>query len=183
MLNIFGLLQYVHVHENVEVFFEVLQCSLLPLPDPICVACECSLSITNNVIYLCLYFNLCQTEKALELVGKFEAISGAQLDMTEKYMRIMMAYGRDLEHIRKLYQKHKADPVIPRNLPPVSGRIAWSRQLYRKIEMPMRVFKSKSEIIKVRMLTVFILFLSAVFSLFFCCCLFSSSLKKKLKLV
>ncbi|XP_070190341.1 dynein axonemal heavy chain 5-like isoform X2 [Littorina saxatilis] len=88
------------------------------------------------------------TEKALELVGKFEAISGAQLDMTEKYMRIMMAYGRDLEQIRKLYQKHKADPVIPRNLPPVAGRIAWSRQLYRKIEIPMRVFKSKAEIIK-----------------------------------
>lgn len=94
---------------------------------------------------LCVF----QTEKALELVGKFEAISGAQLDMTEKYMRIMMAYGRDLEQIRKLYQKHKADPVIPRNLPPVAGRIAWSRQLYRKIEIPMRVFKSKAEIIKV----------------------------------
>lgn len=166
------------------VVVEVLQCSLLPLPDPICVACECLLSITTYVIYLCLCFNLCQTEKALELVGKFEAISGAQLDMTEKYMRIMMAYGRDLEHIRKLYQKHKADPVIPRNLPPVSGRIAWSRQLYRKIEMPMRVFKSKSEIIKVRMLTVLILLLSAVFSLFFLCFFFFSVFfffKKKIK--
>ncbi|XP_076466904.1 dynein axonemal heavy chain 5-like [Babylonia areolata] len=88
------------------------------------------------------------TEKALELVGKFEAISGAQLDMTEKYMRIMMGYGRDLEQMRKLYQKQKADPTIPRNLPPVAGRIAWARQLYRKIEIPMRVFKSKPEIIK-----------------------------------
>ena len=104
------------------------------------------------VIYLYEKHFLYQTEKALELVGKFEAISGAQLDMTEKYMRIMMAYGRDLEHIRKLYQKHKADPIIPRNLPPVSGRIAWARQLYRKIEMPMRVFMSKPEIIKVRFL-------------------------------
>jgi dynein heavy chain len=94
--------------------------------------------------------NIClQTEKAIELVSKFEAIGGANLDMTEKYMRIMNAYGRDLEQIRKLYQKHKADPVIPRNLPPVAGRIAWARQLYRKIEVPMKFFQSKPEIIKV----------------------------------
>lgn len=90
-----------------------------------------------------------QTEKALELLDKFEAISGAQLDLTEKYMRIMMGYGKDLEQIRKIYQKHKADPMVPRNLPPIAGRIAWSRQLFRKIELPMKIFKTKPEILKV----------------------------------
>lgn len=85
----------------------------------------------------------------MELLAKFEAIGGAQLDLTEKYIRVMLGYGRDLEQIRKVYQKHKAEPMVPRNLPPIAGRIAWSRQLYRKIEMPMKVFMSKPEILKV----------------------------------
>ncbi|KAJ8315371.1 LOW QUALITY PROTEIN: hypothetical protein KUTeg_007521 [Tegillarca granosa] len=89
-----------------------------------------------------------ETEKAVELLVKFENISGANLDMNEKYMRVLMNYGKDLESIRKLYQKYKGDPLIPRNLPPVAGRIAWSRQLYRKIENPMRIFKAKPEIMK-----------------------------------
>ena len=69
--------------------------------------------------------------------------------MNEKYMKVLMNYSRDLESIRKLYQKFKQDPMIPRNLPPVAGKIAWARQLYRKIEGPMKVFKTKPEILKV----------------------------------
>ena len=88
------------------------------------------------------------TEKSVELLSKFESIGGANLDMNEKYMKVLMSYGKDLESIRKLYQKFKQEPPIPRNLPPVSGRIAWSRQLYRKIEHPMRVFKKKPELLK-----------------------------------
>lgn len=34
-----------------------------------------------------------------------------------------------------------------RNLPPIAARISWSRQLYRKIEMPMKHFKRKPEIL------------------------------------
>lgn len=85
----------------------------------------------------------------MELLTKFESIGGAELDMNEKYMRVLMNYGKDLEAIRKAYQKYKSEPLIPRNLPPVAGRIAWSRQLYRKIEHPMKVFKTKPEILKV----------------------------------
>ena len=64
-------------------------------------------------------------------------------------MKIINQYGKDLESIRKLYQKCKNDPPVPRNLPPVSGKIAWARQLYRRIEAPMRVFKKKPELLKV----------------------------------
>jgi len=39
------------------------------------------------------------------------------------------------------YENDKADPPVPRGMPPVSGRIAWSRQLYRKISMPMAFFR------------------------------------------
>lgn len=90
-----------------------------------------------------------KTEKAVELLEKFESIKGSQLDMNEKYMKVLFNYGRDLETVRKIYQKYKSEPMIPRNLPPVAGRIAWARQLYRKIENPMKIFKTKPEILKV----------------------------------
>ena len=83
---------------------------------------------------------------------KVENISGPNLDLKDKYMRILANYSRDLDVVRKLYQKQKAEPVVPRNLPPVSGKIAWARQLYRRIEGPMKLFKKKSDILKVHTL-------------------------------
>ena len=90
-----------------------------------------------------------QTEKALELLVKFENISGPNLDFRDKYQRVLTSYGKDLEIVRKLYQKQKGEPMIPRNLPPISGKIAWARQLYRKIESPMKAFRKRPEILKV----------------------------------
>ena len=95
-----------------------------------------------------MYYYL-QTSKALELLVKFENISGPALDLKEKYMKVLVMYGRDLESVRKQYQKNKMEPLIARNLPPISGKIAWARQLYRKIEAPMKILKKKPDILKV----------------------------------
>ena len=65
---------------------------------------------------------LMQTEQAIELLVKVERIKGPTLDLRDKYMLVLNNYSRDLEAVRKLYQKQKADPVVPRNLPPVSGQ-------------------------------------------------------------
>ena len=40
----------------------------------------------------------------------------------------------------QLYQRCKDDPPIPRDMPPVAGKIAWARQLYRRIQEPMDIF-------------------------------------------
>ncbi|XP_041462810.1 dynein heavy chain 5, axonemal-like [Lytechinus variegatus] len=88
------------------------------------------------------------TDQALVLLSKFEKIKGANLNLNEKYMRVLSNYGRDQEMVRKLYQKGKEDPPIMRNIPPVAGKIVWCRQLFRKIEHPMRAFKAKPEILK-----------------------------------
>lgn len=40
-----------------------------------------------------------------------------------RYMVIFQNYSRDLEAVQKLYEKHKYDPPIPRNAPPVAGNI------------------------------------------------------------
>lgn len=88
----------------------------------------------------------------MDLLGKFERIEGAQLNITEKYQKLLGNYGRDLESVRKLYQKLKNEPPSARNLPPVAGRIAWARQLYRRIDAPMRVFKQHKEILMVSLI-------------------------------
>lgn len=46
-------------------------------------------------------------------------------------------YAADLEAIQKLYEKHKAAPPLPRNAPPVAGKIMWAKHLLHRIEAPM----------------------------------------------
>lgn len=89
-----------------------------------------------------------QVEKQLALVSKFETIKGCKLDYHEKYSRILANYGKQLDNVRRLYQKHKNDPPTPRNMPPVAGKIAWARHLYRMIETPMNFFKGKPELLQ-----------------------------------
>lgn len=72
-----------------------------------------------------------------------------QLNLEAKYHSVFVHYTRrDLEGVRKLYQKYKDTPFIPRNTPPVSGAIAWARQLYRRIEIPMKIFKSHTNVLE-----------------------------------
>lgn len=40
----------------------------------------------------------------------------------------------------KLYTRYKDDPPIVRNVPPISGKIMWVRQLAEKIQEPMMIF-------------------------------------------
>ncbi|KAJ1563094.1 Dynein heavy chain 5, axonemal [Cladochytrium tenue] len=88
------------------------------------------------------------TELSLNLLAKFRKIKDMQLDLESKYHVVFVHYTRkDLEGVRKLYQKCKDDPPIARNMPPVSGAIAWARQLYRRIENPMRQFKENTTIL------------------------------------
>ncbi|KAL0969945.1 hypothetical protein UPYG_G00234980 [Umbra pygmaea] len=88
------------------------------------------------------------TERMLVLLSKFENAIGEQLDLTDKYLAVVHHFNRDLDLVEKLYQKQKDSPPIPRNMPPVAGRIMWSRQLFRKIELPMSVLRNKMDILK-----------------------------------
>ena len=93
--------------------------------------------------------HISSTEAALALLAKFSQVREMSLDLESKYHQLFIHYTRrDLEGVRKLYQKHKDSPVIPRNMPPVSGAIAWARQLYRRIETPMRYFKEKTSVLE-----------------------------------
>ena len=63
----------------------------------------------------------------------------AALDPQHKFEKILLQFGKDIESVQKQYQKQKNDPPCARMLPPISGKIAWARQLFRKIETPMLV--------------------------------------------
>ena len=88
------------------------------------------------------------TAEALRTLRKFENLALPNLNFEERYMRILMAYGRDIETISKLYQRNKADPPLPRNWPPIAGRIAWVRQLYRRLADPMEAFSKHPTILQ-----------------------------------
>ena len=46
------------------------------------------------------------------------------------------------------YNTNKEDPPLARNLPPISGKIAWSRQLYRRISASMAVFQKNQRLMQ-----------------------------------
>uniref|UniRef100_A0A672TUG5 Dynein axonemal heavy chain 5 n=1 Tax=Strigops habroptila TaxID=2489341 RepID=A0A672TUG5_STRHB len=88
------------------------------------------------------------TEQMLGLLMKLDQIGENHIDLNEKYIVVLQQYSQDIEFVQKLYQTQKENPPIPRNMPPVTGKIMWAQQLYRKIDHPMRVLKKKTTLLK-----------------------------------
>ena len=84
----------------------------------------------------------------MEFLEKFQRLDGVKVDYNNQYTKLLQEYSRELETVRKLYEKNKTEPTLSRNLPPISGRIAWARQLYRRITNPVKQFSKKPEILK-----------------------------------
>ena len=53
-----------------------------------------------------------------------------------------------MQFVQSEYNENKHDPPLARNLPPVTGKIAWSRQLYRRISGPVEVFQQIPDLMK-----------------------------------
>ncbi|MEQ2240347.1 hypothetical protein ILYODFUR_013861, partial [Ilyodon furcidens] len=90
------------------------------------------------------------TEKALNVLEKFERLGIRDLGIDERYQHILQNYGRDLEMVSSIYAKQKLDPPIGRNMPPVAGRIMWARQLYSRIQRPMDLFKKHEGVLSTK---------------------------------
>jgi dynein heavy chain len=94
--------------------------------------------------------NIASTEHALSLLAQFQAIMQRETlkqDLENKYMVIFQNYAKDLDLVQKLYEKHKYEPPVPRNAPPVAGNIMWARQLLRRIEAPMQRFAQNKNLL------------------------------------
>ena len=55
---------------------------------------------------------------------------------------------KDMVLVHAEYNEHKENPPLARNLPPVSGKIAWARQLYRRISGPVEVFQKNKQLMQ-----------------------------------
>ncbi|KAG9275828.1 dynein heavy chain 5, axonemal-like [Astyanax mexicanus] len=88
------------------------------------------------------------TAQLLDLLCKFEKGVGEHMDFSQKYAVVLQRFANDLDQVRKLYQKQKDSPSIPRNMPPIAGRIMWARHLFRKIELPMEKLKDKLNVLR-----------------------------------
>lgn len=57
-------------------------------------------------------------------------------------------FQKEIEVLRDRYNEERQTPMVPRNIPPVSGRIMWIRHFYSRIEEPMHVFRTKQRVSK-----------------------------------
>jgi dynein heavy chain len=82
------------------------------------------------------------------MLRRFEKLNLPDLGLSDKYVRILAHYSKDIETVSKVYTKSKDDPPIARDLPPMAGKIVWARQLYRRINHPMTVFEANGAILQ-----------------------------------
>jgi dynein heavy chain len=90
---------------------------------------------------------------SLNLLEKFKSIlhrDTLKAELDSMIHVIFQNYGVELEQVQHLYEKHKHDPPIPRNLPPVAGNITWARHLLHRIEEPMKQFEVQQNVMGTR---------------------------------
>ena len=71
-------------------------------------------------------------------------------DLEAKLRVVFHNYGLDLEASQTLYERHKEDPPVMRNAPPVAGNVMWARQLLRRIETPMSHFQENEKLMSTK---------------------------------
>ncbi|XP_076055178.1 dynein axonemal heavy chain 5-like [Oratosquilla oratoria] len=83
-----------------------------------------------------------ETPMAWRMLNRFEKIAEyvPQLDVQEKYRRILSRYMQELDKIIKVYNKQCENPPHLRGMPSVAGKIQWARSLFKHLEEPMMIF-------------------------------------------
>ncbi|PKU48615.1 dynein heavy chain axonemal [Limosa lapponica baueri] len=92
--------------------------------------------------------NILNTERALNMLKKFERLQIPNLGIDEKYQKILQNYGHDIETVCKIYTRQKHDPPLARNLPPIAGKILWARHLFHRIQEPMDSFQQHPAVLQ-----------------------------------
>ena len=97
--------------------------------------------------------NILNIKHALKILNDFKrTLKRASVISTldDKLNVIFKQYGKDLDQVQVLYEKHKQAPPMPRNMPPVAGNIIWSRHLLKRIEDPMKSFETNPSLLTTR---------------------------------
>ncbi|RVE46462.1 hypothetical protein evm_008872 [Chilo suppressalis] len=87
------------------------------------------------------------TEIALHLLARFEKLKLDCLYLEDQYYDLISTYTSEIESIRDRYNEERENPELPRNMPPVAGRVMWIRFYDKNIKGPMEEFKKQELII------------------------------------
>ncbi|XP_073529664.1 dynein axonemal heavy chain 8-like [Phyllobates terribilis] len=88
-------------------------------------------------------------QEAIQLLHRFQGLKIPALDsqVPNIIQCILQNYMEMLQATKHHYEHYKKDPPTVRSMPPVAGRIQWSRQLFRKINEPITYLKNNSDML------------------------------------
>jgi len=86
--------------------------------------------------------------------------------METKYSELIVMFHQEIENIRDRYNEDRSDPPMSRNIPPIAGRILWIRQLYRRLEVPMDIFRLHPKVLVLEPMQKCIKIYNALMSVF-----------------
>ncbi|KAJ0182474.1 hypothetical protein K1T71_001843 [Dendrolimus kikuchii] len=87
------------------------------------------------------------TEIALHLLARFEKLNLNCLYLEDQYYDLISTYTAEIEALRDRYNEERENPELPRNMPPVAGRVMWIRFYDKNIKTPMEIYKHHHEVI------------------------------------
>jgi dynein heavy chain len=93
------------------------------------------------------YENLTSVPRAILFTQRFQRLLLPCLDTQTKWRFAVSLYMKDLNFVKNEYNTHKHLPPLNRDLPPLVGRIAWSRQLYHRISEPIDSFQRQEDVL------------------------------------
>ncbi|XP_041950591.1 dynein heavy chain 8, axonemal-like [Alosa sapidissima] len=110
--------------------------------------------ISNLENQLQVFMNSCfskilSSQQALRLLQRFQKLNMPclQAEISNTVALILQHYVSELESVRKLYQAHREDPPVARNMPPIAGKILWVKQLFRRIQEPIQYIEQNSDML------------------------------------
>lgn len=86
----------------------------------------------------------------IRLLKRFEKLNLECLHLDERYLEAMEMFHIELGELRDKYNEDRQTPTMPRNMPPVSGRVMWVRHLYKRMEESMNTFLTKPRVMRHR---------------------------------
>jgi dynein heavy chain len=107
------------------------------------------LKIRNDSVNLnyCKVTNLNFKKLTFFVITRFQKLNFKQLWIDRKYLELSKTFEDEIGEVRDKYNEDRSNPPLPRNIPPISGRILWIRQLMKRIKVPMDIYKTRPRVI------------------------------------
>lgn len=97
---------------------------------------------------------------------RFQKLGFKQLSIDRKFLESCQKFEVEIEEVRNRYNQDRSNPEIPRNVPMISGRILWIKQLMKRVEVPMEVYKSRCKVMSHEKMQKCIKMYNAIVSVF-----------------